>query len=355
MLGKSGCAALSFAILVSLSCAHNVPQDKATGPDGKIKGAKALTLENGEAKANGIVTYPGGDRVDWKLIELPEKQSGSLDIRLQWTPPRPGLQLAFDVFDEWNTPIVSSKKTGKKRSTSRVRTATIDGAKGKYFIRVYAVNRGDAGKYKLTVDFKEQTGGMAIDLTKIEIPEPPKLAAIPEAEATCDEFTFDPKNMACRTVCPATGAPPGWPACKGKCTDPPDPANEACWDKVCPNPMTKRSKACMRPGTKEKFPACDRAAPDPENWKCDLKDPPVVGKVIGNSVQGGEVTITIAVGTDQNIKEGWTGRVLRGDSDNPLDGGEVRVIRVGKRETVGKVKLTTDQVQANPRVKLSPP
>src|SRR6187200_985029 len=127
MLGKSGCAALSFAILVSLSCAHNVPQDKATGPDGKIKGAKALTLENGEAKANGIVTYPGGDRVDWKMIELPEKQTGTLDIRLQWTPPRPGLQLSFDVFDEWNTQVVQSKKQGKKRSKSRVRTASIDG------------------------------------------------------------------------------------------------------------------------------------------------------------------------------------------------------------------------------------
>lgn len=355
MLGKSGCAALGFAILVCVSCAHNVSQDKATGPDGKVKGAKALTLENGEAKANGIVTYPGGDRVDWKLIELPEKQRGRLDIKLQWTPPRPGLQLAFDVFDEWNTPIVQSKKKSKKRSTSRVRTATVDDAKGKYFIRVYAIGRGDAGKYKLTVEFKEQSGTMAIDLTKIDIPEPPKLAAVPEPEATCDEFTFDPKNPACRTVCPAAGAPAGWPACKGKCTEPPDPANEACWDKVCPNPMTKRSKACMRPGMKEKFPPCDRANPDPENWKCDLKDPPVIGRVIGNQVSGNEVNITIAVGTDQNVKDGWKAHVLRGDSDSPLDGGEVRVIRVGKRETLGKVKLTTDQIQANPRVKLSPP
>jgi len=40
------------------SCASNVPQDKSTGPDGKIKGAKELVLDNGEAKATGIVTYP---------------------------------------------------------------------------------------------------------------------------------------------------------------------------------------------------------------------------------------------------------------------------------------------------------
>lgn len=353
MLGKSGCAALGFAILVCLSCAHNVPQDKSTGPDGKVKGAKALTFENGEAKTSGIVTYPGGDRVDWKLVELPEKQRGVLDIKLQWTPPRPGLQLAFDVFDEWNTPIVQSKKTSKKRSTSRVRTAVVDDAKGKYFIRVYAVSRGDAGKYKLTVEFKESNGPMQIDLTKVEIPEPPKLAAIPEPEAVCDEFSFDMKNPACRSVC-GPGAPKNWPGCAGKCPEPPDPTNEACWDKVCPQPPTSRSKACMRDINKN-FPPCDKSSPDPDNPKCNVKAAPVTGRVIKNEVQGSDVVITIAVGSDQGVAKGWTGRVLRGDSDTPMDGGDVTVIRVGKRETVGKVRLTTDQIAANPKVKLSPP
>jgi hypothetical protein len=47
--------------------------------------------------------------------------------------------------------------------------------------------------------------------------------------------------------------------------------------------------------------------------------------------------------------------VLRGDGDSPMDGGDVIVIRVGKRETIGKVHLTTDQISANPRVKLTPP
>ena len=352
MLGKSGSAALGFAILVGLSCAHNVPQDKASGPDSKVKGAKPLTLENNEAKANGIVTYPGGDRVDWKLIELPEKKSGLLDIKLQWNPPRPGLQLAFDVFDEWYTPIVQSKKASRS-SKSRVRTAVVDSAKGKYFIRVYAVGRGDAGKYKLTVDFKETTGPMSIDLLKVEIPEPPKLAAVPEAEATCDEFTFDMKNPACRTVC-GPGAPKNWPGCAGKCPEPPDPTNEACWDKVCPTPPTSRSKACMRDVNKN-FPPCDKASPDPDNPKCNVKAAPVVGRVIKNEVQGSDVVITIAVGSDQGVAKGWTGRVMRGDSDTPLDGGDVTVIRVGKRETLGKVRLTTDQISSNPKVKLSPP
>src|SRR6185436_957256 len=121
-VGSRGC--LAAILVLASSCAHNFVQDSNTGPDGKEKGAKSITLENGEGKASGIVTYPGGDRSDWKLVELPEKQRGSLEIKLSWTPPRPGLQLAFDVFDEWNQPIVQSQKTSKKRSVGRTRSAT---------------------------------------------------------------------------------------------------------------------------------------------------------------------------------------------------------------------------------------
>jgi len=356
MFGKSAGALLVFGAfaLAASGCPHNVPQDSATGADGKPKGAKPITIENGEGKAKGIVTYPGGDRVDWKLIELPPNTRSQIDFKLQWQPPRPGLQLAFDVFDEYNTPIVQSKRTSKKRSTSRIRTASIDNAKGKYFVRVYAVGRGDAGAYKLTVEVKENNGPIALDLSKVDIPEPPKLAAVPEAEIPCDEFTFDIKNTACKSICPTSNAPPGWPACKGKCPDPPDVNNAACWNSMpCPNPPDRRVKACP----KAKWPKCmDINNPDPQNPNCDdATAPPVTGRVIKNEVQGGDVLITIAAGTDQGVSKAWKGRVLRGDTDTPMEGGDVVVIRVGKRETIGKVHLTTDQVSANPRVKLTPP
>lgn len=336
--------------LLCAACAHNVPQDEHTGNDGKIKGAKRIELDNGEGRSSGIVTYPGGDRVDWKQVELPDKTRGSLDIRLQWQAPRPGLQLAFDVFDAYNWPIVQSQKQSKKRSSSRVRTATIDNARGKYFIRVYAVGRGDAGKYTLKVDFKESVAPIAPDLSRIEIPDPPKLAAVPEVEVPCDEYTFDIKNPGCRSVCPASNAPPGWPACKGKCPDPPDVTNSACWDKMpCPNPPNRNVKACT------KWPPCpDYKNPDPQNPNCDTALP-VIARVIKNEVQGSDVLITIAAGSDQMVAKGWRGTVLRGDSESAIEGGEVIVIRVGKRETLGKVRLTTDQVGANPRVKLTPP
>ncbi len=339
--------------MLCVACAHNVAQDASTGVDGKVKGAKGLTFENGEAKASGIVTYPGGDRVDWKLIEIPDKQKGTLDIKLQWTPPRPGLQLAFDVFDEWNTPILTSKNTSKKHSKGRTKTAKLDDAKGKYFVRVYAVGRGDAGKYKLTVDFKESVAGVLFDPLKLEIPEPPKLAAVPEPEVPCDDFQFDAKNPACKNVCPKQGAPAGWPPCKDVCPTPPDINIPSCQATMpCPNPPDRRVRSCK----KTQWPKCDLKTPDPQNPNCDdAKADPVTTRVLKNEVQGSDTIITIGAGSNSGIGKGWRATVLRGDSDAPLSGGEVIIIRIDKAATVGKVKLTTDQIKANDRVKFSPP
>lgn len=335
------------------ACASNVPQDKKTGGDGKIKGAKSMVLENGEAKATGIVTYPGGDRIDWKLLELPEKKRGTLEVKLQWTPPRPGLQLAFDVFDEWNDLIVSSsKKTGKK-ARGRNRSAVVENAKGKYFIRVYAVGRGDAGKYKLSVEFKDGPGVTIFDASKLEIPDPPKLAAIPEVIEPCDDFNFDPKKPECKKFCPSSGAPNGWPPCEGTCPKPPRIDIEACWATMpCPNPPDKKVKAC-KPSD---WPACNKAAPDSNNPNCNVAPDPVVGRVVGREVQGNELVLRIGAGSDQGITKAWKAQVINGPelTDKPVPGGEVTIVRIDKARIIGKVKLTAGQIDANPNVKFTP-
>jgi hypothetical protein len=255
------------------------------------------------------------------------------------------------VFDEWNTVIVSSKKASKK-SKGRIKTANIPAAKGKYYIRIYAQGRGDAGKYRLTAEFKELTAGPLFDPLKLEIPEPPKLAAVPEPEIPCDEFAFDAKNPACRNVCPKTGAPPGWPPCANVCPTPPDINLPSCQATMpCPNPPNRLVKSCT------KWPKCpDPKNPDPANPNCDnAKVDPVTTRVLKNEVQGSDTIITIGAGTNSGIQKTWRATVLRGDTDQPLSGGDVQIIRVDKAATVGKVKLTTDQIKANDRVKFSPP
>jgi len=77
--------------------------------------------------------------------------------------------------------------------------------------------------------------------------------------------------------------------------------------------------------------------------------------VIKNDAQGGDTIITDGVDSDQGVTRDWKGNVLRGDSNNPMEGGDVTIINVGKRQTLGKVHLTVDIIAQNPQVKLAPP
>ncbi|HPH67976.1 MAG TPA: hypothetical protein PLF40_19595 [Kofleriaceae bacterium] len=346
---------LFVALLLGLAvaaCAHNVSQDLATGGDGKIKGAKELKLDNGEGRSSGIVTYPGGDRVDWKVVELPEGQRGNLELKLTWAPPRPGLQLGFEVYDAYNYKVASAK--GKSGSNSRTRRGKVENAKGKYFIRVFAVNRGDAGKYKLAVTFAEGNEAVAFDLTKVSIPEPPRLPAIPAAVEACSDDNFDPKKQNCKGFCPSFGAPPGWPPCAGKCPTPPSVDVPSCRDTMpCPEPPDRRVKACK----KSDFPPCDEAKIDPKNPNCDgFKRKPIKGNIIKATVDGNSVEIVFNPCSDRGIDIGWSGKVLRGTSgDAALAGGDFVVSSAGKRECRAKVKLNQDAVLSNHRVELYPP
>ena len=86
-------------LVVCGACANNVAYDKATGPDGKIKGAVPIVLAENAGASKGIVTFPGGDRIEWRMIELPEGKKGRLDLQMTYSTPRPGLRATFDGID----------------------------------------------------------------------------------------------------------------------------------------------------------------------------------------------------------------------------------------------------------------
>jgi len=329
------------------ACAHNVPQDAATGADGRIKGAHPIRLENGQGIARGIVTYPGGDRVDWKSIELPAGKRGTLELAMTWTAPRPGLHVAFDVFDQYNAPAKAVEHHHRHS-----RQASIDHAQGTYFVRVFAPNRGDAGAYKLVASFHEDSVQVPVNLAALEIPDPPKLAAVPLAVQPCD--TFDAKNPSCADQCP-DDAPATWRGCKTTCRTP-DVANAACWTSMaCPTPPDQRVADCMADPAKH-WPVCpDFAHPDPGNPLCAATYiQPIEASILSVEQQGDAMLITIDVGSTSKIDETWHVHVLRGQTEELLVGGESKVLRVSKTRAVAKVRLTFDQVNANQRVRLTP-
>ncbi|MEZ4358695.1 MAG: hypothetical protein R3B48_00830 [Kofleriaceae bacterium] len=334
--------------LGAAGCPRNISGDSATGEDGKNKGAKAMVLENGVARASGIVTYPGGDRADWKSIELPKDRLGTLELKLTWQAPRRGLQLSFDVYDEFNYPVAQPKRSRR----GKTKRAEIEDAHGTYFIRVYAQQRGDAGKYRLTATYTEKSNGPEFDPAALDLPDPPALASVPDAIVPCDEISFDIKNPQCRSVCPLAGAPPGWPACAGKCPNPPTVDVESCLPIMpCPTPPDRRVAKC-----KGKFPKCDPANIDPENPNCDnFEVPPTYARVLSTQAKGDRSRIVVSAGAEKGVKPKWIGEVLRGGTDIPLEGGRFIVASVRTRECVGEVALTPDTLKANPRVRLRAP
>ncbi len=304
--------------LVLAACANNVPQDRSTGPDGKQKGAKPITIADGEGRATGIVTYPGGDRVDWKKIELPDGKRGDLDLTLTWQAPRPGLQVSFDVFDQWNAPIVATRAAATRRS--RTRSATITDAKGTYWVRVFAPKRGDAGQYKLVASFKEQLVAPPPDLV---VPDPPRLPAVPPPEETCD--VFDVKVDACKLKCDAL-APKDWPGC----------------DKQ------RKDEAAVA--------ACEQAKKEYADL-LKTAGKPVTVKILNVAVEGTETRVTLGYGTSASpgLDMTWTGEVLSASTGRPVVGGALKILNIGKTQIQAKVKLTVDALNTNRDVRLTPP
>jgi hypothetical protein len=298
--------AMNFAALAGLTvalagCPRNVQQDANSGKDAQVKGAKPVTLEGGEGRVRDIVTYPGGDRVDWKLITLPEGQQGDLNVKLRWQAPRPGLDLAFDVYDQWFERVAQAKPSAKAGSSKNV---TIKRASGKYYVQVYAPRRQDAGRYTLSVRFKERKPVVLPTMEELagQISDPPVLPAIVEPkERTPEEIAAEEAERA-------------------------------------------RLAEEQRLVDEERSADAERLA--------ELRKPVYARVRQTQKASGGGVIITINAGKNMNVDNTWTGTLLRGNSNQPLPDGSFKIIRVTARESVAKVQLTMDQVKANPRVEL---
>ena len=160
----------------------------------------------------------------------------------------------------------------------------------------------------------EPSGGTAILLEELSIPpdETPAPLPVPVFTAAAGRF------YAGRMPCPR----------------PPDVNDPACWPVMaCPNPSDPRVKRCH-------LPEGDLARLDP-----------VVGRILSVTVVGSYLVIAIGVGSKQGVKIDWTATVVRGDTDIPLPGGEIEVIRIDKQIIVGRSRLTTEQLKVNPRVR----
>jgi siroheme synthase (precorrin-2 oxidase/ferrochelatase) len=80
---------------------------------------------------------------------------------------------------------------------------------------------------------------------------------------------------------------------------------------------------------------------------------PMIRRIIASSIQGSTVHFTIAAGSMDGVQTNWKAWLLRGNSDQPLPGDELKLIRVDKAVTIGESHVTPDGL-AGSRALLSP-
>jgi hypothetical protein len=250
--------------------------------------------------------------------------------------------------------VVAETKELPKRSRKSSKSLTIENAKGKYLLQIYAPSRGDAGKYTVTVTFATASPLDNFNWLEESIADPPKLPAVPPPPVECTPTNFDKKNPDCARICPMP-ADPAWPACAGVCPTPPDPAIPSCLESMpCPNPPDRKFKKC----TAADFPPCKAAMPPDEKKKnpnCDRFCPPdVIAEVTNESPEGSSTKITINAGKTDGVDKGWAGEVLDAN-DVPIRGGKFRVTVVTNQAAVGKVKLSASAIPEGAHVRLKAP
>src|SRR5688500_12577759 len=89
---------LALGLSVAACGGGGIRQDSNTDEDGDAEGARTIRLnEGGEGRSEDTVSYPGGDRVDWKVFSIERK--GDIEVALKWTSPRAALDLSMNILD----------------------------------------------------------------------------------------------------------------------------------------------------------------------------------------------------------------------------------------------------------------
>ena len=90
----------------------------------------------------------------------------------------------------------------------------------------------------------------------------------------------------------------------------------------------------------------------PETPKTNVA--PITARVARHEVIDNRVLVVVDIGKKRGVDKGWRAQIVR-ENGQPFTGGHCTIVRVADTQTFCTVRLTPDQVVANPRVRLEPP
>ncbi len=97
---------------------------------------------------------------------------------------------------------------------------------------------------------------------------------------------------------------------------------------------------------------CVSAAPPPP--PPPIAPAPVTTRILKLTIEGDFAVCVLGAGSENGVAKTWRAQFLRGSTATPLVGGKAEILRVDRRTTMIRVKMTTDAIAANPAVQLSP-
>ncbi len=289
---------------------------------------------------NDHVSSPKQDRTDWKFVQL--SSPGKLTVQLHWDDGHSALELG--IFDIMGIKIQDGRAWGGggKRAVVAVEQA------GRYYIRIRAAGEDDDSQYALRVFFKAdktEPGPNCHHCTPSE-----KRCLGDDAVIECQVISSGCPSWTKVTPCSSNGT------CKaGVCSN-------------CPNACTIGERKCHGRGfsvcikgpdncgvwSKIRWCTRDKRCSNGECIKASAQTPQVISpptppppakaktakaRILTIYTLRGEPTLHLDIKNNPEVRVGQEGTVLIGDSDKPLPGGKIKIIKVLRGYAIASTTL----------------
>ena len=133
-----------MALGLFLSACKVRPDEKSGGDEERHK---AKPLKVGESQSDSV-DYKGGDRTDWKVIEL--EDTGILTIEVALDNPKTNVSVF--LFDKYGKQV--AKVVHTKDDENPLIRLIADAVPGRYFVRIQAEHESDKTGYSINAKLR---------------------------------------------------------------------------------------------------------------------------------------------------------------------------------------------------------
>jgi hypothetical protein len=345
---------LAAAFLLSGCCTSDECLDSRSTADRDRVTAPRIKLD---LVYNDSVSSEKRDRTDWKYVML--TKPGKLTVQLHWDNGKALLEL--EIFDVMGVKV----QEGRVWGTGGLRAVVAVEEPGPYYIRVRAAGKSDESQYAVRVSFQPQGGPQVCHPCKPLDRKCLDTGAVIVCEKMgpgCNAWNRVlpcPKGVTCRNgICDPCSAP--CPERATRCVSATEfqvcstQPGGACptWgpSQSCPPRQQCREDRCVKPTKGPLCPAkgcpegtvCNRATGQCVKAAAPPPPPPSTAtrcRIISIYKYRGVWTLHLECGEGSPVKAGHVGTVLEGQTNKPLPGGEIKVIRVSGRFAIANTSL----------------